>query len=354
MAGAACRKSTSELARHDVTSAFTTAPAITTFCAEGLRAEFSKVPIAVSRSCKLRPMAQKTALITGCSPGGIGDALARELHGRGFLVFATARETAKLAELQAMGMEILQLDVTSDLSFDALASRLAAHPRIAEHGLDLLINNAGIDHVMPFADLTLKDIRISLDTNLYGSLAGTSVLLRHLVKAKGMVIMMGSITPFLGGLPFQAMYIATKTAVIAVSNSLRVEFAPLGVKVVCLVPGCIQSKLFEDHIGTDGSDGIRVPDNSWYAPLKETIEQRTFLKSVRWTPLHVFAASVVDGLLKDQPPKQLWTGSLATLVWWLRGLIWPTNMVSLVWSTRQSLQFPLHQSILVLVSGRLC
>jgi 1-acylglycerone phosphate reductase len=288
-------------------------------------------------------MAQNTVLITGCSPGGIGDALARELHRSGWLVFATARNITKLADLEALGMETMQLDVASDDSIHAMASKLAAHPRIAERGLDMLINNAGIDHIMPFADFTLADIRRSLDTNLYGSLAVTNVLLRHVVRARGVVVLMGSITPHLPGTPFQTLYIATKAAIEAASHVMRVEMAPLGVRVVLLVPGSIKTRLMEDHVGghtqaghggAGGSDGIAVPEGSWYTPIKEVIERRGFLDGITFTPVDVFARDVVGKLLRTQTPAQIWSGNLSSVVWWIKGLLWTGSMVCLTSTLR--------------------
>lgn len=83
---------------------------------------------------------QKSALITGCSEGGIGDALARELKTRGFKVFATARKLEKMNPLKEMGCEILILDVEDE----ATIKKTAEDVKKATGGkLDLLINNAG-------------------------------------------------------------------------------------------------------------------------------------------------------------------------------------------------------------------
>jgi 1-acylglycerone phosphate reductase len=278
-------------------------------------------------------MVQKTVLITGCSPGGIGDGLARELQGRGWLVFATARNTAKLADLRALGMEALELDVTSDASIEKMVAELAAHPPIAGHGLDLVINCAGIDMLMPFADFTLPGLRRSIDTNLYGTLAVTNVLLPHVVRAHGTVVLVGSITPHMPGMPFQSLYVATKAGIEAASHTLRVELAPLGVKVMLLVPGCIKTHIFEDHVGGKGDgkvqDGIAMPEGSWYAPIRNIVEGRVFTKGVTWAPVAPFAKKVADQLAKAKPPLQLWLGPLSGIVWWIKGWLWVGSLVCL-------------------------
>lgn len=83
----------------------------------------------------------KSVLITGCSKGGIGDALAQEFHSKGIRVFATARDLSKVEHLRNLGLDILQLDVTSA---DSIA-KIAGEVEKATGGkLDFLVNNAGI------------------------------------------------------------------------------------------------------------------------------------------------------------------------------------------------------------------
>lgn len=85
-------------------------------------------------------MAQKTVLITGCSEGGIGDALAKAFHRKGLRVFATARNLSKIQHLQKLGLDTLALDVT-----DAASIKAAVEAVISETGgtLDFLVNNSG-------------------------------------------------------------------------------------------------------------------------------------------------------------------------------------------------------------------
>ena len=83
----------------------------------------------------------ETALITGCSKGGIGDALAQEFYHKGVRVFATARDLSKIQHLKSIGLEILQLDVTSEESIQDVVKYIQK-----ETGgkLNYLVNNAGI------------------------------------------------------------------------------------------------------------------------------------------------------------------------------------------------------------------
>jgi 1-acylglycerone phosphate reductase len=83
----------------------------------------------------------KSVLITGCSKGGIGDALAQEFHSKGLHVFATARDLSKVKHLKALGLTTLKLDVTSA---ESIKNAVAEVEAVTGGKLDFLVNNAGM------------------------------------------------------------------------------------------------------------------------------------------------------------------------------------------------------------------
>ena len=83
---------------------------------------------------------KRTALVTGCSEGGIGDAIAQELHRRGIRVLATGRNLEKLSHLKDLGIEIVQLDVESSVSIKEAADTVNT---FTGGRLDFLVNNSG-------------------------------------------------------------------------------------------------------------------------------------------------------------------------------------------------------------------
>lgn len=85
-------------------------------------------------------MAQKTVLITGCSAGGIGEALAKAFHKRGLRVFATARTLAKVEQLRDLGMDVIQLDVVNEKSIQQAVEEVRG---VTGGKLDFLVNNSG-------------------------------------------------------------------------------------------------------------------------------------------------------------------------------------------------------------------
>jgi NADP-dependent 3-hydroxy acid dehydrogenase YdfG len=88
----------------------------------------------------VRAVFKKTVLITGCSAGGIGDALAQSFHRRGLQVFATARNLSKIEHLKKMGMETLELDVADPISVQNALNQVELLTRST---LDILVDNSG-------------------------------------------------------------------------------------------------------------------------------------------------------------------------------------------------------------------
>jgi 1-acylglycerone phosphate reductase len=279
-------------------------------------------------------MPQKTVLITGCSEGGIGAALAVEFHSRGHRVFATARDTAKMASLAGLGIETLALDVTSGTSISEAAGTVRekllsssgntnAGTRITPK-LDILINNAGVNHVMPFSDTKVSDLRRVIDTNVVGPLAITQaflpLLIRETGKDKSTVVMLGSVNEVFTP-PYQTAYTASKAALHAAARTLRIELAPLGVQCVTLMTGSVRTKLFDNA-------PTKVPEDSLYAAVADKIEQREFLKNAQWVDADKFAKQVADDLLKTRPKLDIWRGGLATVASWLACFGWEGMMVS--------------------------
>ncbi|KAI0877587.1 hypothetical protein GGS24DRAFT_105707 [Hypoxylon argillaceum] len=284
-------------------------------------------------------MPQQTVLITGCSDGGIGAALAVEFQLRGLRVFATARDPSKMASLAGLGIETLALDVTSEPSIEqavAIVQAKLASGSSNERSstdseprgrLDFLINNAGVNHVMPLSDTKISDLRRVIDTNLVGSLAVTQAfipLLMHqkvsdstnerAVRRKGTVVMLGSVNEVFSP-PYQAAYNASKAAVHAAARSLRIELAPLGIGCVTLMTGSVRTKLFENAPS-------KVPEQSLYSAVSSRIEGREFLKSAQWVDAGKFAKQVAGDLLKPKPKLDIWRGGLATVAFWLSRLGW--------------------------------
>ena len=187
---------------------------------------------------------ERWALITGVSEGGLGDALATELMSRNVNVIATALNIELLHYLlptDSAKLEKLQLDVTSSSSISAAASEVE---RVTAGTLSLLINNAGYGYMMPLMDADIEQVKRNFDVNVFGLLAVTQAFFPMLRAASppGTLVNQASIAGLPGvSQPFIGTYSANKTTVIDLSNTLRVELAPFGIKVSSNLPRAFAS-----------------------------------------------------------------------------------------------------------------
>jgi NAD(P)-dependent dehydrogenase (short-subunit alcohol dehydrogenase family) len=171
----------------------------------------------------------KTALVTGAS-SGIGAACASRLARSGWRVLAGVREEGQAPE----GCEELLLDVTDEAHVEALRS---------VESLDGLVNNAGIALAAPLEFIPVDELRRQLDVNVVGQVAVTQTLLPALRRGKGRIVIVGSIAGR-SALPFLGAYAASKHALEAIADSLRVELAPWGIHVSIIEPGTILTPIW--------------------------------------------------------------------------------------------------------------
>ena len=184
-------------------------------------------------------------LITGAS-SGIGAGLAREFGRQGAALALVARRVDRLqglaAELTAAGRRAVA--IAGDVTRDGDLERAAATVRGELGRLDVVVANAGFGVVGRVDDLTLDDYRRQFETNVFGVLRTVYATLDDLRRARGRLVIMGSVTGHLavaGGSP----YAMSKFAVRALADSLRYELAPSGVAVTLISPGFVESEIHQ-------------------------------------------------------------------------------------------------------------
>jgi NADP-dependent 3-hydroxy acid dehydrogenase YdfG len=214
-------------------------------------------------------------LISGCS-SGIGAATAAALARAGHTVYATARRIEDLADLEAMGAHPLSLDVTSEDSMTAAVEAVEA-----EHGqVGTLINNAGFGEYGPIEESDLDRVRAMFETNVFGLARLSQLVLPAMRRSRsGRIVNIGS----MGGritFPVGGFYHATKYAVEAISDALRVEVKPFGIDVILVEPGLIRTN-FESRVNeglelnaAEGRAGGQEDDTA-YAGLLAASERNT-------------------------------------------------------------------------------
>ncbi len=196
-----------------------------------------------------------TVLITGASTG-IGRATALRLVASGWTVLAGVRKAADGEALSAAGGERvlpLELDVTDQAQIAAAAKRVE---EIAPGGLDALVNNAGIGFGGPLELIPAEDLRSQFEVNVLGPVALTQALLPALRRARGRIVFVSSV----GGrvaMAFTAPYAASKHAIEAIGDALRIELRSSNVQVTLIEPGSVATPIW-DKSRAQG-DGLSVP-----------------------------------------------------------------------------------------------
>jgi NAD(P)-dependent dehydrogenase (short-subunit alcohol dehydrogenase family) len=181
-------------------------------------------------------MAAKVALVTGAT-SGIGEATARRLQELGFTVYAGGRAVERIAPLEATGIRLLSLDLTQDATLTAAVERVEQ-----ECGrIDVLVNNAGYGAYGALEDVPLDEGRRQFEVNLFGMARLTQLVLPGMrQRGDGDIVNVSSVAGQIYG-PLGAWYHATKHAVEGMSDSLRLELAPFGVRVIIIEPGEIRT-----------------------------------------------------------------------------------------------------------------
>lgn len=232
-------------------------------------------------------------LITGAS-SGIGRALVEEFQRRRFPVIATARKLSALSELESPETLLLQLDVNSDASVQAAIAAV----RKWCSGIGILVNNAGWGLMGPVADLEIEAFRSLLDTNLIGALRMLQAVLPGMLEqGRGMIVNIGSVSGVVTT-PFAGAYCASKAALHSLSEALRMEVAPFGVRVVTVQPGAVVSSF-----GSRAAREIKPPpEDSPYFEIRREIEKRAAASQEIGMPAREFARRLADQLLRKDPP----------------------------------------------------
>jgi short-subunit dehydrogenase len=259
-------------------------------------------------------MSQSVAIVTGAS-SGIGAATARRLADAGYTVYAVARRLDRLQPLGGNSVRIAAADVTNDAAMIGLVDTV-----VTETGrIDVLVNNAGYGSYGALEDVPLAEARRQFEVNVFGLARLTQLVLPHMRERRdGCIVNISS----MGGKiwePLGSWYHATKFAVEGLSDSLRAELAPFGIKVIIIEPGSIRSEW-----GDIAADGLEAVSGSGaYRDQVKTVSAalRAADRSHVASGPEVVAATVVRAVQSSRPRTRYPVGGGARLMLTARAVL---------------------------------
>ena len=262
-------------------------------------------------------------LVTGTSTG-IGRYAALQLDQLGYRVFATVRKEQDAASICSEASEKLMpliLDITDPPSLDR--AQEIVNQEVGEQGLWGLVNNAAVAFVSPLEFAPLDDLRGLFEVNVFGLLAITQKFLPLIRLAKGRIINISS-TASSAVAPFHGPYSSSKLALNGLTDSLRLELKPLGVKVSLIIYGSVQTPIW-DRAGDASTQVARDFPSQALELYGENLRRvRDYFNRIGKTGLTTKQSfkPILHALSAERPKPHYYVGSDALLHYWLRRLFY--------------------------------
>ena len=255
----------------------------------------------------------EAVLVTGAS-SGLGLVTAIDLAQQGFRVFAAMRDPARREQLDLaaarhqVDIEVVKLDVTSDM--DAQSAVRSILDRCGTiYGL---VNNAGVQLRGYFEDQSEAEMRQVIDTNVFGTMKVIRAVLPHMRAAgRGRIVIVTSVGGLIGS-PGLTSYCASKFALEGIGESLALEVAPLGIRIVLVEPGIVQTEIWAQtrHIASQSAN-TESPYHRWFAASERLADWA--VKTSTTTPEDV-ALAIRLGLTARNPRLRYIVGGRARLL----------------------------------------
>jgi len=250
-------------------------------------------------------------VVTGAS-SGIGAATASMLAEAGFLVFAGVRNQPDAERAESLGANVraVLLDVTDSRSIE-IAKRAVSQTGVPLAGI---VNNAGIAVAGPLEFLALDELRKQFEVNVIGALAITQAFLPLLRANRARIVFMGSVSGRIA-VPFIAPYSASKFALRAIADALRIELAAAGIYVSLIEPGSVKTPIWRKGREAQstmqqrlGADGL-----AYYGSALEAVIRQTEREEQAGMPAERVARVVLEALTAQRPRAHYVVGAPARL-----------------------------------------
>ena len=237
----------------------------------------------------------KIAIVTGSS-SGIGFETSLALARGGYLTYATMRDVTKsnkildIAKKENLKVKVIELDVDNESTIKIAIEKIVGE----EKRIDVLVNNAGYFLVGCLEDLPIKDLKDQFETNFFGVVRTIQTVLPIMRSQKsGTIVNVSSVAGRIG-FPVTPGYISSKFALEGLSESMRYELSPFGIRTIIIEPGVIKTNLFATLKKTTKPDSV-------YKDMTDKVMNGLLLMSEMGTPPQEVAKTIVKAVTSDNP-----------------------------------------------------
>lgn len=237
----------------------------------------------------------KVAIVTGSS-SGIGFETALALAREGYHTYATMRDVKKsnkildIAKKENLRIEVLELDVNNENTIKNAVEKILNEKK----RIDVLVNNAGYFLVGCIEDLSIEDLKEQFETNFFGVIRTIQAVLPTMRSQKsGTIVNISSVAGRIG-FPVTPAYISSKFAVEGLSESMRYELSPFGIRTIIIEPGVIKTNIFTNLKNSTKS-------NSVYKDMTEKVMKGLTMMSEMGTPPQEVAKTIIKAVSSENP-----------------------------------------------------
>jgi len=251
---------------------------------------------------------EKVALVTGSS-SGIGFETALALSRENYFTFASMRNTDKAEKIQEiaknenLNLEVIELDVDKEESIKSAVKKIQEQ----KGRIDVLVNNAGYALFGCVEDITIDDLKAQFETNFFGVVRLIQEIALSMRKqGSGIIVNVSSVAGRIG-FPGTPAYISSKFALEGLSECMRYELSPFGIKTIIIEPGVINTNFFSSMKVTKGK-----PDSP-YKEITEKVMNGLKMMSEMGTPPDEVAKTIIKAIQTEQPLPRYIVGSDASM-----------------------------------------
>jgi len=251
---------------------------------------------------------EKVALVTGSS-SGIGFETALALARENYFTFASMRNTDKAEKIQEiakkenLNLEVIELDVDKEESIKSAVKKI----QVQKERIDVLVNNAGYGLFGCVEDITIDDLKAQFETNFFGVVRLIQEIAPSMRKqGSGIIVNVSSVAGRIG-FPGTPAYISSKFALEGLSECMRYELSPFGIKTIIIEPGVIKTNFFSSM------KVIEAKQDSPYKEITEKVMNGVKMMSEMGTPPDEVAKTIIKAIQTEEPLPRYIVGSDASM-----------------------------------------